>query len=308
MKAVKCRNRSVGRGFLIGLLLLILGGQTTYADRLVLSDGQDFQAVWVQSVSVTPDQGPVFQILRLQEDNTWSQPFPVPASGIAHIGFRGPGDVDMNAPPLGRTATLATPDGRNFENCTVESLTIEEGKPTFRVRMPDGQTYPVLLEWISQGNFFGQGSSPSATGTGNAETRPLPENPGGSPHSTVTDSGSEDTGDDEYNTVDTTEEDIDDMFDVGSGSFGRPRATGFRGTLGTVIFWVGLIVAVVMRLWLWIMMFQTGVLWGLSQFVPCLNLVIFIIWLIQNWSDAKMPFLILLGSCAFMVMGAMIMI
>ncbi len=77
--------------------------------------------------------------------------------------------------------------------------------------------------------------------------------------------------------------------------------------IGMTLWIIGLLAAIVGGLWTWVLMFQTGLLWGLSQFLPCVAPVFLILWLIRNWSEGKIPFFVSLGGAALMFLGLFVM-
>ena len=73
------------------------------------------------------------------------------------------------------------------------------------------------------------------------------------------------------------------------------------GTLGLVLFVVGLIISLVGGIWLLVEAFKTSILWGLgSLFVPFVSIV----FAIKYWGRAGRPFLISLAGAVLMIIGS----
>jgi hypothetical protein len=71
--------------------------------------------------------------------------------------------------------------------------------------------------------------------------------------------------------------------------------------MGTALFAVGLIVALIGGIWIIVNAFKKSVLWGLgSLFVPFVSLV----FVIMNWQENKKPFLISIAGAVLYGIGA----
>ncbi len=67
---------------------------------------------------------------------------------------------------------------------------------------------------------------------------------------------------------------------------------------------IGAILGMVGGIWILVLAFQKSVGWGLAcLFIPCVSLV----FAIQNWEEAKNPFLIAIGGGLLQVVGVALM-
>ncbi len=67
---------------------------------------------------------------------------------------------------------------------------------------------------------------------------------------------------------------------------------------------IGAILGMVGGIWILVLAFQKSVGWGLAcLLIPCVSLV----FAIQNWNEAKNPFLIAIGGAVLQVVGIMLM-
>ena len=70
--------------------------------------------------------------------------------------------------------------------------------------------------------------------------------------------------------------------------------------LGMLLVGIGWLTAAVGGIWILVLAFQKSVVWGLGCFfVP----FVVIIFAIQNWGEAKRPFLIQIGGIALAMLG-----
>ena len=71
----------------------------------------------------------------------------------------------------------------------------------------------------------------------------------------------------------------------------------------TLLFYVGVAIAIVSGIWLLIIAFRTGILWGLgSLFVPFVGLI----FVITHWQESKKPFLWNVLGVGMMIVAAMV--
>ncbi len=74
--------------------------------------------------------------------------------------------------------------------------------------------------------------------------------------------------------------------------------------VGSILFGIGGIIALVCGIWLLVIAFKTSVWWGLGYiFVPFVSLIFVIV----HWSVAKKPFLYSLVGAVLMILGSLFM-
>jgi len=75
-------------------------------------------------------------------------------------------------------------------------------------------------------------------------------------------------------------------------------------TVGTIIMFSGLLVAVVGKLWMLVKIFETGILWGVGALLCGL---VGLIWLVMHWQRGWRPFALSLSGAAVMLLGGLLM-
>lgn len=74
--------------------------------------------------------------------------------------------------------------------------------------------------------------------------------------------------------------------------------------IGSLLYWVGILISAVGGIWLLVVAFQESVLWGLGcLFIPIVSLV----FVIMHWEKGGKPFLVSLGGGVIAVVGASMM-
>ena len=75
--------------------------------------------------------------------------------------------------------------------------------------------------------------------------------------------------------------------------------------IGSLLYWVGIIISAFGGIWLLVVAFQESVLWGLGcLFVPIVSLV----FVIMHWEKGGKPFLISLGGGVIALIGTSMMV
>jgi hypothetical protein len=82
------------------------------------------------------------------------------------------------------------------------------------------------------------------------------------------------------------------------------QTLGKGKTMGTALYFVGLIISLVGGIWILVNAFKTSIWWGLgSLFVPFVSLI----FVIMNWQQNKKPFLISVAGAVVILISVFVM-
>ncbi len=269
-----------------------LSAVASFADTMTQTSGRSFPQVRVDSITLQPGALPLFEVQQAEPNGQLSTPHPVRGMVISRLSFHS--SQSPTNPPIGRPVNVRMRDGKVFSNAEIIEFQQQNNSAQFFLRPPNAapgsEPFAVSHDLIAAISFID--SAPIR--------RPEPQDTYSQP--TTVDAGPEityeDFGDDEYYYSD---EELDAEIEAKLNS---PLARGMM-----LIIYAGLFVLLIGQIWMTVIIYQeAGCLGVILAGFPYIGAIFAIYYLIQYWSEMKVPFLMNVCTILVMILAVVVMV